>query len=255
MRGKAGLFARAPQPFDPSSIAGLTGWWDASDSATLFDAVSGGSATASDGAVARFEDKSGLAQHWTQGTTAACPIRKVATRNSLDVIRFDGSDDVMRASWLMSDILASGQGTVFVVASASAISTNNAIYNNAMVLGDEGGSNGFYVPRSNGTVAAYGYDGGFVEPSVSYSQNNWIVLSTTHASGQLSVRKNGGSPSIGTSLFTRSDFSYAAVFGANFSLEYFFDGDVGEMLTYNVSVSSGDREMVESYLMSKWAIT
>jgi hypothetical protein len=35
----------------------------------------------------------------------------------------------------------------------------------------------------------------------------------------------------------------------------FFDGDLGELVTYNASISTGDRESVETYLMNKWAIT
>jgi hypothetical protein len=36
---------------------------------------------------------------------------------------------------------------------------------------------------------------------------------------------------------------------------YFSSGDIGEVIIYNVALSTGDREAVESYLMTKWAIT
>jgi hypothetical protein len=70
-------------------------WLDAGDSSTLFDATSGGSLVAADGAVARWEDKSGNARHVTQGTLANRPLRKVAAQNGLDALLFDGSNDLL----------------------------------------------------------------------------------------------------------------------------------------------------------------
>ena len=43
--------------------------------------------------------------------------------------------------------------------------------------------------------------------------------------------------------------------GSNASESEFFDGDVGEIITYNVALSTADREAVEAYLMSKWGIS
>ncbi len=74
----------------PADIATAL-WLDASDSSTLFDAVSGGSLVAADGAVARWEDKSGNANHATQSTSGSRPTRKTSIQNSLDVLRFNGS--------------------------------------------------------------------------------------------------------------------------------------------------------------------
>jgi hypothetical protein len=70
-------------------------WLDAADSSTLFDATTGGSLVTADGAVARWEDKSGNGRHATQSTIGFRPLRKSAILGGKDVLRFDGVDDLM----------------------------------------------------------------------------------------------------------------------------------------------------------------
>jgi hypothetical protein len=84
-------FAKAIVPTD---ISNLVVWLDAG--LGLFDATRGGSAVTTDAsAVSRWEDQSGNANHFTQGISASRPILKTAIQNSLNVIRFDGSNDAV----------------------------------------------------------------------------------------------------------------------------------------------------------------
>ncbi len=85
-------------------------WFDAADAATLFNATSGGTAVAADGEVWRWEDKSGNGRHAIQGGATLRPVRKVGVRNSLDAIRFDGSNDGLTHS------LTSGTTTLTLIA-------------------------------------------------------------------------------------------------------------------------------------------
>lgn len=80
--------------FNPLSLLPSL-WLDASDSSTLFDATTGGSLPANGGDVKRWEDKSGNARHATQGTAGKFPTRVVAGKNGKDVLNFDGTDDFM----------------------------------------------------------------------------------------------------------------------------------------------------------------
>lgn len=66
--------------------------YDFSMPSSLYDATTGGSLVAADGAIARCEDLSGNGNHMTQGTGSAQPLRKVAYHNGVDVALFDGSD-------------------------------------------------------------------------------------------------------------------------------------------------------------------
>jgi hypothetical protein len=90
--------AAASTGFDPRAISGLAGWWDGSNSASLFDAASGGSNVAADGAVARWEDLSGNGRHLAQSVANNRPLRRIAAINGRDAVQFDGANDSMPLS-------------------------------------------------------------------------------------------------------------------------------------------------------------
>jgi hypothetical protein len=251
MRCKAGLFSRFV-PFSPANIPGITAWWDASDPSTLFDATSGGIAVAAGGEVARLEDKSGNGRHFTQDTSANRPTRKTSEQNGLDVLRLDGTNDQMAIAADFSAFFSEDAGTAFVVAKAESVTTNDDIpYLNACVLSFDLAIHAFVMLRSNNTAASFGYDNGIRTASLSYVPGNWKVFSTTHGGGSLLFSINGSSPS-STSLGTRTFTSNVLRLGSNSEETVFLDGDVGEIITYNVALSTADREAVETYLMDKW---
>lgn len=252
MRGKAGRFSRLA-PISPADFSGLTGWWDASDSATLFDATTGGSAVAADGGVARLEDKSGNARHWTQGTGASQPVRKTAIQNGRDVLRFDGSNDSMTQSIAYSALQGSTASSLFIVANADTVSTDSADpFSNETVFSEAASAHGGFTLRT-ATVSAFGFDGNWQAASVSYSPPSWIVLSSWHNGSSLFAQANDGAPA-SVALGTRGFTASAVKLGVNSGEDQFFDGDFAEMITYNVALSDAHRAAVISYLMTKWGI-
>jgi len=257
MRGKAGLFSRFV-PFSPASIDGLTAWWDASDSTTLLDADTGGSAATADGEVGRIEDKSGAGRNFFQATSSNRPTRKTGVQNGLDAIRFDGTNDRMQTSQAFSSFVDSNQGTVFVVCKATSVDTDSGTQpSNDVVLTEAGGAHGFVMLRSNDTAAAFGFGVSpfaYTTASLTYVPGSWKVFSTLHDGTDLAFHINSGSPATGA-LATRNFVANSLVLGANNNVSQFFDGDVGEIITYNVALSSGDRAKVETYLMDKWGIS
>lgn len=86
-----------PSPFTPLSLEGCALWLDASDPATLFDATSGGSPAALDSPVARWEDKSGNDRHFIGATAANRPERKTESESGVDMLLFDGVENMMEA--------------------------------------------------------------------------------------------------------------------------------------------------------------
>ena len=80
--------AASTTPWAPSDLADLRCWLDASDSATLFDASTGGSLPGNSGAVGRWEDKSGNSMHTQDATGSVRPTRVIAAQNGLDAINF-----------------------------------------------------------------------------------------------------------------------------------------------------------------------
>jgi hypothetical protein len=79
----------------PNAVSGLLMWLDASDASTLYDATSGGSLVSANGGIARWEDKSGNARHALQSSSSQRPLRKSGIIGGKDVVRFDGSNDIL----------------------------------------------------------------------------------------------------------------------------------------------------------------
>jgi len=123
----------APQPWTFANTTTAL-WLDASDTATLFDATSGGSLPAADGAVARLNDKSGNARHIIQSTAGARPTRRTAVANGLGVVRFDGSDDVLANA---SAQLPLRSRLVFIVFRENAAIVNSGLLNLRSATGND----------------------------------------------------------------------------------------------------------------------
>lgn len=253
--------------FTPASLTGLQLWLDASDASTLYDATSGGSLVAADGAVARWEDKSGNARHATQGTSANRPARKTAIQGGKDVLRFDGSNDFLSlpSSTATFKFLHSSDHTIFVV-----FENTNDSY--AALVSTSTGSSlsaGALLYAESNTVVNQVYrnvDGSFVITNAS-GQNflplGFTVLSLVAkptdgtAANRSAIRKNGGSPvannsdtaAVNTGNAT-SDLRIGAADGAGF-----VNGDIAEVIIYDTALSDADREAVENYLLAKWGIT
>ena len=243
-----------------ATIAGLQLWLDASDASTLFNATTGGSLVAADGAVARWEDKSGNARHATQGTSGSRPIRKTALINSRDAITFDGTNDQL-----------------FVPASSVAFGTSNFEMFIVARSRAPSGSQGFFVFQDNTsgespiirttvadntltvtfrTTTAGALD---ITDTATYSSNSLVMLGVRRASSTITATKNGsafGSSAISGSFGATSVTpGVGAYFDSNSLSAWFLDGEICEIIIYNSALSTTDRNSVESYLMTKWAIT
>lgn len=252
MRGKAGRFSR--ELLNPASFSGLTGWWDASDASTLFDATSGGSLVLADGGVARMQDKSGNGRQFIQSSSGSRPARKTAVQNGLDVLRFDGSNDSLSASgFVFSDIQPAATSTIFIAAKATAVTKSISDANNETLLSESSGAHGHFTVSSNNTISAWNFDGNARRVSASYTAGSWIVFSAWHTGSSLLAQINDGSSASDT-LNTKTFVGSAPALGRNWNSTAFFNGDLGELATYDVALSDEARDSVISYLINKWAI-
>jgi hypothetical protein len=222
-------------------------WLDASDGQSLFNATSGGSLVAADGAVARWEDKSGNGRHATQATSGSRPLRKLSVQNGLGGLRFDGSNDTLTTStnYHVSDL------TIFVVAKRT--SGTGAFFQTGNTSG-LGYSAGDSITSGFDNCYARGVANGQVG---SITSTSWRVISVTYTAGSRKVYIQG--TLVDTESFTiitpNSSNGIASWIGAIDDAGYFLNGDIGEMIAYNAVLSDTDRAAVESYLMSKWGIS
>jgi len=273
--GAYSTVSAAVTPSVPASIAGLQLWLDASDSATLFDATTGGSLVAADGGVARWQDKSGNGRHATQSTSGSRPLRKTAIQGGKDVLRFDGTDDVIA---LESDLALNAAQSLFVVFKPTSTittssygqllsggtfsgagtgtsqfglslgSTSGSIQNERLLL--------FVVAEDgNGNAQVYGHG----QTSADVSGCTLVYYSFASTGNTFAGRVNGSAsfataadPGGFSSIQSRRPTVFRRVGSAPSSS--FCAADVCEIIIYNSALSDADRSAIESYLMTKWGI-
>ena len=80
-----------------TEIGNVDLWFEGKDGLDLYDATSGGSNTADEAAILRWEDKSGNNNHLT-ATSGIAPTRKADEQNGRDGVYFDGTEYMNLAS-------------------------------------------------------------------------------------------------------------------------------------------------------------
>jgi Ca2+-binding RTX toxin-like protein len=89
-------FVNVSDSFSPLDFPNLALWYDAMDGSTLYDATSGGNIVTEGNVVARWEDKSGNARHFTQSTTSERPL-KIGSE-----VVFDGFRHMVNSNYTVS---------------------------------------------------------------------------------------------------------------------------------------------------------
>lgn len=268
----------------PAQISPHT-WIDFSDTATLFDATSGGSVVTNGVGIARAEDKSGNGRHFTQSTSGSRPTYTGNVQNSLGIARFDGGDVLTtissKTAWRF---LHNSQNTIFVV------NKNGTSSNPAALLGWLGNNGN----TSNNIGVVYGYDDrgiltGFEDAfsslcatgggnssfgSVNFAGNAIVtelrnVISPNSfgvftlradptnatAASRIKLAVNGGTL-VGNNEraagVSTSDSTFDLQIGSQGNNTALFLGDYCELLIFNSLLSTTDQQLVEGYLAWKW---
>lgn len=259
MPGKLGE-SSGSAPFSPLDIANCGLWLDMLDTTTLFDATSGGSLPALDAGVARIEDKSGNGRHYTQGTGANQPLRKV------DGLYFDGTNDWMgQVSGL--DLVRNVSGlTMAIVYSTPSRTTNQAIWvaaaNDAAFV-----RSGLYLGLSTQRRLSVGNRRLDSNSNIYVSETSDIENDTRYvvtgvldyANSDAYVYRNGvltgSSTSFQTNGSTENINSANIRLGINSVYSNYTLGTISEVIVYQQSLPSGDRDDLEEYLAAKHGIT
>ena len=239
-----------PKVLVPRTIDGLQLWLDGNDSGTLFDATSGGSLVAADGAVARWEDKSGNARHFTQATSGVQPLRKTGVKGGLAAVAF--TNDWMSGTYTYT------VGTIFVVwnhpttvtgdtlpgivsmrtASADKAAVSSVGFNLMLPSADNVAiaptpSGATY--RLNAATPAAGFTNFTIGVASRTSPDRWQHFSAT---------------------FTASSGVKAMVLGADVfsAVRLMQNGHIGEVLAYSGALSASQVSTLETYLVNKWSL-
>lgn len=257
--GASEVWSAGGGAFDPSSISGLSVWYDFSDTSTV---------TESSGVVSAVADKSSSGADLS--VTVGAPLLESSAVNGLSALRFDGSDDSMDAA------LPQGNDprlqTLFAVFKRDSSSARSecVFKMSANPVGSATVDHETVIfPRFPGDIMYAGLYFNDVRVSSNSSAviSNQTALITIYGPDKDTVNVNGAQFATGTGWYASSSKSYSSgealdkIFvgqsGTGFALQdrYLFDGLICEIILYNQTLGASDRQAVEAYLISKWGIS
>ena len=201
----------------PDQLSGMQLWLKA-------DAITG----LNDGdLVSSWNDSSGNNNNATQANNTLEPIYKTGVINGYPTVRFDGSNDKLAVSGTIT------HGTILTV-------------------GKHAGSNQVFAEVGGGTISSHrGLYGTACPTYCTYEQ---------YYSNSLSISNGGGGPLNSFSILTGQSpttplISTSFALGQGTPSYAYLAGDVAEMLIYDSSLSTANRQSVEAYLQAKYDIT
>ncbi len=223
--------------FTPAQIPDMLAWYKA-------DAITG---LADSAAVPSWIDSSGSGRTLLQATAGFRPVYKTGILNSKPVVRFDGSDDYLRATFAT---LPLGPRTIFCVAKTDLVSGNYYIYDGAtgtdtMMLF----SGGELYYQASG--ASGGASSNLAVPAV-LPTTSWHIFATVYDSFLGNLRVGGNAGRAGTGMATEPE---GITLGARGSLAVFLDGDFAEYILYDRVLTLAEINLVANHLATKYALT
>lgn len=250
-------------PWDPSQLSTLSGWWDASDSSTLFDATSGGSTPTHGTNVKRWEDKSGNGHHALQADNAGPKLQVTSnTLNSSSVVRFTRTTGQLTT--VMLEVAASSDFTpdllsCMVVMRSTASSPNRGVLGmwnppageNYWILVHRGPQNVLNRVLVRNTSDTGNYSSPEATPAVD-DNNPHLFGASMETGGNLGCFIDGSAGPTASQPDNKSGTNTLKI-GSYGGDSTSFDGDIAEVVIWR-SVSTADRENVEGYLAHKWGL-
>lgn len=228
------VYATAPG-FSPSDIAGLVGWWDASDAATI---------TASGGDVSQWDDKSASGLDVVQAGSNK-PRTGDATQNGLNVLSFASGD------WLKvtpGTPICGSAFSIFVVFRKTGTANTYECFPVTLTAGTAS------RPFDGWDGNRYVFDWTFTGALDISTQTAWTQVSAVAVrTGNTYVERKDGAEIFSTSgSGAGGTTSQVITIGSRDDGVTLLTGDVAEILVYDVELTGTDLASVENYLRAKW---
>ena len=235
--------------FNPVDIVGCVLWLDASDGSTI--TISSGTS------VSQWNDKSGNVDHATQASASLQPTYA----NS--AVTFNGSSQYLTLS--TPSTLPNGgtpTGTYFFVSKLTTGSAVQALFMYGPTTLATGANPQFYYNSSNQlAIDTFGAGGTTDATNV---LNTTIVFSSTiyntGTTGTVTGWRNSNlfGPTTYTTASITSQKGFIGVtqigVGTSGTLQYYFTGNIYEIIVYNSVLTNAQRQQVEAYLGWKWGV-
>lgn len=209
------LLRPAASGFNPRSISGLIGWWDASDSSTV---------TFNAGRVSSLANKVAGGPAQSQDTALNQPLYVTAGRNGKNILRYDDT-----GRWL-DHAISQSIGFYAIAMAPSGITSFGGLFSFSERYG---------ILRQSVTDNAY-FDSDSMFTSASYRRNG---LATSLYGAEWAVFSQGGT------VLSKAAVLRADVGGRRST------GDIGEFLVYSSDLTLTQKQKIEGYLGKKWGIT
>jgi hypothetical protein len=227
-------------PFDVTGVTDLALWLDASDADTI---------TEVGGAVSQWDDKSGNANHVTQGTGSAQPTTGATSLNGKNVIDFDGTDTLILPAALYS--IANGNNTVFVVSKRN---TETGSSQKIFSLSQSGSQRLLLDYSSVATFAFYqsraGAGNGVAQAGIN---TNFEVFTAYREGTTQSITRNTSAESTNSNGQDENGID-AGHIGSVAGTSGFLVGSISEIIVCSSALSATERAQVRDYLINKWGI-
>ena len=215
----------------PPTVAGLTLHLDSSDASTI----------TKDGSnlVSAWNDKSGQANHITQATGSKQPLWVDRVQDTLPIIRFDGTDDFLKiASWSGGALATSTSYMVFKPDVAGTQTWFDSAINRTSWHGG-GGSVPFQL-----------YSGAVLASSVYVADGETIYCQIVSNGASSIIRRDGITIATGNA----GSQSFNGIYLGSGQNTGYSEVDVAELLVYEGTHSTSDRDVIEAYLKKKWGL-
>lgn len=239
----------------PSLLSDLVLWLDGKDANTFYDATTGGNIVTAGNAVARWEDKSANALHYTQGTANNRPL--LVSGGGLD---FDGTNDQLQATNGSNALQGKTTHSVFIVFNADSFSgdplllrfdtqtTTDLLWE----LGTNTGSQNIaYIGESSSNFRTYTNAN-----NTTLSVNHTYVLEWRRRAaieGVMAINGTEYYAHTGLLVVNDSRSNQTATLGA-YANNLYFNGKINEVIAYGRSLSDNETAAVRGYLLTKWDI-
>lgn len=184
-----------------------------------------------------------------QSTVANQPTYQTGVINSLPVVRFDGTNDILTTLGYPSIIPSNGQISVVVVAKTGTGGANHRFCgwtSNGWTAGVQGTIQSYFT-----TIGVKDYNTGTNDwnPQASFHVATYIFNSNFsvdfYMDGTLLSNKTG----------TTNATASTSTFNVGGRAAEFWNGDIAELLVFNTAISTTDRHLVERYLGTKYNLT
>ena len=236
----------APGSFTPSQVPNLSAWFDASNPAGV---------TQTAGVVTSWNDLSGNNNTVSQANAALEPTFTTAGINGMGSLSFSGKPYLAGTNAAFSTKLLN-ESTTFVVSNqANGTQSSSVAWSGAYLsdprwnlrLSESGVTNFDFNNKEAGRMSPKDVPNG---PAV------WTAAGSVSNKAQY-VRKDGNTLSTSTGPGTSATGNYPLVIGATAGgghTSYQYNGQLGELLTFNRFLSAAETAQVEGYLACKWGL-